>query len=507
MIDSDDAHPRGPIVVTTSSDRMYDVAIIGGGVVGAALARELSRYAVSVVLLERNAEVGFGTSKANSGIIHAGAHSPPGTAKGAHEWAGNQAWGVLHEDLGFGFTRVGELVVARSEADLATLDTLLEQGTERGVTGLEMWEPERIRAEEPNVSHDVIRALWAPTAGVINPYEAVLLLADSAAHNGVEIAVEHSVNAIESLGDGLLRVGTSAGDVLSRFVINAAGVYSDQIAALAGVGTFKINPRKGEEYLLDKRLKGIVSRIIFPCPTPVTKGILVIPTFDGTIMVGPTAEEVEDKEDVATSRAGMEEVFAAASALVPGITRSDVIAGFAGLRPISDTNDFIIGPTPVKGFINAAGIQSPGLTSAPSIASSLVEILADEGLRLVERDDWDPKLPHPVRFATASTEDQMSLAERDPAFAHLVCRCEHVTEAEIVEAIRRGARTLDGLKFRARAGMGRCQGGFCTWRCMEMLSDRLQVPFTELTKRGGDSWIVLEREGTGDRVVAMGEGS
>lgn len=480
----------------------YDVAIVGGGVVGAALARELSRYALSVVLLERNAEVGFGTSKANSGIIHAGAHAPAGTQKGAHEWVGNQAWGTLHEELGFGFKRVGELVVARDQTDLDTLDALLKQGTERGVTGLEIWEPERIRVAEPNVSHDVIRALWAPTAGVINPYEAVLLMADSAAHNGVEIAAGHSVDAIESMDDGLLRVGTNRGDVLARFVVNAAGVYSDRIAELAGVGTFKINPRKGEEYLLDKRLKGIVSSIIFPCPTPVTKGILVIPTFDGTIMVGPTAEEVDDKENLATSRAGMDEVFAAASALVPGITRSDVIASFAGLRPISDTNDFIIGPTPVKGFINAAGIQSPGLTSAPSIALTLVQILADEGLGLTERDDWDPQLPHPIRFATISTEDQIALAEKDPAFAHLVCRCEYVTEAEITEAIRRGACTLDGLKFRTRAGMGRCQGGFCTWRCMELLSDRLDIPVTDLTKRGEGSWIVTEREG--EEVVGAG---
>jgi glycerol-3-phosphate dehydrogenase len=493
------------MVTEHSQERRYDVAIVGGGVMGAALARELSRYDLSVVLLERNAEVGFGTSKANSGIIHAGAHSPPGTLKGDHEWAGNQAWGALHSDLGFGFKRVGELVVARDQTDLETLDTLFKQGTERGVTGLEFWEPERIRAEEPNVSHDVIRALWAPTAGVINPYEAVLLLADSAAHNGVEIAVEHTVEAIETTADGLLRVGTSRGDVLAQFVVNAAGVYSDRIAELAGVGTFKINARKGEEYLLDKRLKGIVSRIIFPCPTPVTKGILVIPTFDGTIMVGPTAEEVEDKENFATSRAGMDEVFSAASALVPGITVADVIAAFAGLRPVSDTNDFIIGPTSVKGFINAAGIQSPGLTSAPSIALTLVEILADEGLKLEERDDWDPELPHPVRFSTASTEDQVDLAEKDPAFAHLVCRCEHVTEAEITDAIRRGARTLDGLKFRTRAGMGRCQGGFCTWRCMELLSDRLQIPVTDLTKRGGGSWIVTERDE--DHILSIGETS
>jgi glycerol-3-phosphate dehydrogenase len=487
-----DPRPRAP----------YDVAIIGGGVVGTAVARELSRYDLSVVLLERNAEVGFGTSKANSGIIHAGAHAPEGTLKGALEWPGNQGWGVLHDDLGFGFKRVGELVVAREEEQLATLDALFAQGTARGVTGLELWEPERIRAEEPNVSHDVIRALWAPTAGVINPYEAVLLLADNAAHNGVEIATGHKVTSIDSLDDGLLRVGTNLRDIVTRFVVNAAGVYSDDIAELAGVRTFSILPRKGEEYLLDKRLAGIVTRIIFPCPTAITKGILVIPTFDGTIMVGPTADDVDDKENLSTSSAGMDQVFEAASALVPGITKADVIASFAGLRPIADTNDFVIGPTARKGFINVGGIQSPGLTSAPAIAPMVAGILADEGLELRTRDDWEPSLPHPTRFAALSTDEQIRLAAEDPAFAHLVCRCEHVTEAEIVDAIDRGAHTLDGLKFRTRAGMGRCQGGFCTWRCMELLSSRRHIPMTELTKRGPGSWLVIER---GDAAPAVGE--
>lgn len=472
----------------------YDVIIIGGGIVGTALARELSRYTASVVLLERKAEVGFGTSKANSGIIHAGAHAPTGTMKGSLEWAGNQAWGPLHDDLGFGFKRVGELIVARDESQLATLDHLVAQGRERGVTGLELWEPDRIRREEPHVSHDVIRALWAPTAGVVNPYEAVQLLAESAATNGVEIAVDHEVTGIADAEDGLLSVRTTRRDVVGRFVVNAAGVYSDVIAELAGVRTFTILPRKGEEYLLDKRLAGIVTRIIFPCPTPVTKGILVIPTFDGTIMVGPTAEGVDDREDVSTSAAGMQKIFAAASALVPGIGEGDVIAAFAGLRPVADTEDFVIGPTARRGFINAAGIQSPGLTSAPAIAPLVVEMLADEGLRLHERDDWQPTLPAPVHFADLSTDAQIRLAAQDPAFAHLVCRCEHVTEAEILRAIDRGARTLDGVKFRTRAGMGRCQGGFCTWRCMALLAARRGVPIHEVTKRGGDSWLVIERD-------------
>lgn len=471
-----------------------DVIVIGGGVVGCAIARALSRYELDVVLLERGREVGFGTSKANSGIIHAGAHAKETERKGPLEWAGNQLWGPLQEDLGFGMKRVGELVVAQEDYQLETLDELKAQGEHRGVPGLELWDAARIRAAEPNISEGIIAALWAPTAAVVNPYEATLLMAESAVHNGVRIETSRTVTALSREEDGW-EVATAEGATYhARFLVNAAGLYSDRIAALAGVGDFTINPRKGEEYLLDKRLSGIVERIIFPCPTPTTKGILVIPTVDGTIMVGPTAEDVDDKEDVTTSEAGADKIFRSVQNLVPGISRKDVIAEFAGLRPISSTNDFIIGPTAAPGFLNAAGIQSPGLTAAPAIAELIVEALGEEGLLLVERDTYEPTLPHPVHFAERTLEEQIRLAAEDPRYAHIVCRCEHVTEAEIVDAIERGSPTIDGIKFRTRAGMGRCQGGFCSWRVMQLIAEQEGIDLTEVTKRGGDSWIVLHRE-------------
>ena len=481
-----------------ASSPVHDVVVIGGGVVGVSLARELSRYHLDVVVLEGNAEVGFGVSKANTGIIHSGIHADPATVKGSLEWPGNLAWLRLRDDLGFGFAQVGELLVALAEDELPMLDHLHGQGVRKGVPGLTRWSRDQVRTAQPNLSREVLEALWAPTAGVINPYEAVLLLADNAARNGVEVAVEQPVVAIDPPDpadpDGPLVLHTPTRTLATRFAVNAAGLHADEVAAMAGVATFTITGRKGEEYLLDKRLAGLVTSIIFPCPTPTSKGTLITPTVDGTIMVGPTAEATDDKDDTATTPEGAAEVFAAARRLVPVIDERDVIAEFAGVRAVAETEDFVLGPTTRRGFVNAAGIQSPGLTAAPAIAEHLVEVLCAEGLELHERDDWSPRAEHPVRFAVCNDEEQAELAASDPAYAHLVCRCELVTEAEVLAAIDRGARTLDGVKFRTRAGMGRCQGGSCTWPCIELLAARRGLPVTAITKRGAGSWLVCDRD-------------
>lgn len=469
----------------------YDVTIIGGGVIGCAIARELMRYRLKVILIDKECEVGFGTSKANSGIIHAGHHGDPKTLKGQLEWAGNQAWDRLADDLGFSFKRIGELMVAFDEAEVRTLLEIKAQGDAKGVPGLELWEPERIRREEPNLSDAIIAALYAPTAGVVNPYEACFALIENACANGLETSLSNPVTGITPHADGLT-VTTATRQIETRFVINAAGLFADEIAAMAGAGTFRLRARKGEEYLLDKRLKGFVTRLIFPCPTPMSKGILIIPTYDGTLMVGPTAHW-SDKYDLATTAAGGEEVFASVRRLAPGLSERDCIAEFAGLRAVADHEDFIIGPSRVKGFINVAGIQSPGLTAAPAIAELVRDILGDEGLPLIPNEAFRAKLSPPIHFAALSTAEQMALAERDPSYARITCRCELVTEGEILAAIARGAKTLDGLKFRTRAGMGRCQGGFCTWRCLELLSRQLGLPVSAITKRGSGSWIACER--------------
>lgn len=474
---------------------LYDVLIIGGGIVGCAIARELTRYQLHVALCERSAEVGFGTTKSNSGIIHGGHHADPQTLKGKLEWAGNQRWDRLCAELGFGFRRVGELTIAMQEAQFPVLDKLMRHGETQGIPGLEVWERERILQEEPALSPDVLAAVYAPLTGVINPYEACYGLAESALCNGLALFTNTPVTGLSTDGTHWV-VRSPNGEFTARFVINAAGLYSDTVAELAGVRTFTIHPRKGEEYLLDKRLAGLVKRVIFPCPTPVSKGILVIPTYDGTIMVGPTAHDTLDKEELTTSAAGSAEVFAAAQRSVPGVSERDVIAQFAGLRSPADGDDFIIGPTAQRGFINVAGIQSPGLTAAPAIAELVCDILRDEGLELHARPDFVPGLPLPIHFHALSTEEQMALVARDPRYRRIACRCEFVTEGEVLDAIARGACTLDGVKFRTRAGMGRCQGGFCTSRVLELLAHAQGAPLSAVTKRGPGTWLVRERECT-----------
>jgi glycerol-3-phosphate dehydrogenase len=472
---------------------MNDVTIIGGGVIGCAIARELTRFRLDVNLLEAQSEVGFGTSKSNSGIIHGGHHAEPGTLKAELAWAGNQRWVGLAQELGFGFRRTGDLMVAFDDADVETLERVEQQGNDRGIPGIEMWGIDRIQLEEPNVSSDAVAALHGPTAGVVNPYEACFALIECAVANGLDLVVNAPVSAITRDGDSF-EIIAGGRRFRSRMVVNAAGVHAETIARMVGLTEPAIRGRKGEEYLLDKRLAGIVSRIIFPCPSANTKGILVIPTFDGTIMVGPTAEAVEDLEDVTTTATGSSATFDLARRLVPGISERDCIAEFAGVRAVAAGNDFVIGPTAVAGFVNVAGIQSPGLTAAPAIAEMVVEILGTQGLDLSPRTDFQGTMPRPVHAASLSIKELTELAADDREYARIACRCEFVTEAEIRDAIGRGARTLDGLKFRTRAGMGRCQGGFCTPRSMEMLAELLDVPLVDITKRGGGSWIVRGRD-------------
>jgi len=473
----------------------YDVLIIGAGVVGACIARELCRYHLRVAVVEKEVDVSFGTSKANSGIIHAGFHAPPGTLKARLVVEGNRQFDRLSEELEFPFERRGELVVAFTEEEIRMLQNLFLDGKKNSVSYMELLGRERTLELEPNLSPDVLGSLYAPTAGIIGPYEYCFALFENAVANGLSLFLSQRVERITRTGRQGFRVESDAGLSLeSRFIVNSAGIYADEIASCVGLTDFKIIPRKGEEYLLDRRVGNLVSRVIFPVPTEHSKGMLVIPTVDGPVMVGPTDEPVESRDDFNTTREGLNRIFKHAQKMVPAIRSSDVITAFGGLRPIATGNDFIIGTTGVPGFINAAGIQSPGLTASPAIGEMVKDILLQEGLKLEVKADFKAKRKGFCRIRELIEQrdyekvQEITLENRD--YSKLVCRCENITEAEVVAAIQRGHTTLDSLKFATRVGTGRCQGGFCTYRVMKILNRETGVPFEKISKKGPGSEIV-----------------
>ena len=467
----------------------YDIAVIGGGIVGNAIARELSRYELKTILIEKETEVSFGTSKANSGIIHSGIHDDPNTLKGKLCVEGNKLWEELSKELRIPFEKVGEILVARSRDDIPVLRKMLDAAREVNIPA-EIVEGRQLRELEPNLSTNINTGLLAPSAGVIPPYEMTYALYENAMQNGVEFLLDSKVTAIARKEKSFLITAGSA-EIEADYVINAAGVWADVIAKMVGADNFRILPRKGEEYLLDKRLDNINNHIIFPTPVANSKGILIIKTIEGSTMIGPTAEDVSDREDTSTSEEGMKKILDFVRTMIPDIPKKDIIASFAGIRPVSDTNDFIIEESSIAPrFINAAGIQSPGLTAAPAIALMVISILNKSGLQLNEKSDFK-KYDRPHRRLTLlKNEDKELLIKLNKGYGNVICRCETVSEAEVVAAIKNGARTLDGVKLRTRAGMGRCQAGFCIHHVMRILSRELGVPEEDLTKRGGGSIVV-----------------
>lgn len=498
------------------NDNMIDFLIIGGGIVGVSIAHELSKYGVKTVLLEKEAELGFGVSKSNSGIVHTGFQSDHSTLKAKLAVRGNLLYRELARTLDFPFEEVGELVVA-FPGQRDALGTIKANGEKLGIPGLEIVESDWIRENEPNLSSDLECALLGPTAAVINPYEVVYAMAESASANGVGLLCEQRVTSIEH-GDDYWLVKTDDNQYETRHVINAAGLFADEIAKLAGIKVPQIIARKGEEFLIDKHSGHIATRVIFPVPSKVSKGILVIPTVDGNTMIGPTAYEIDDKEDLTTSHDGKEEVLSKVSALVPTIHDEQIIASFAGLRPATREGDFYI-KEDQPGFINVVGIQSPGLTAAPAIAEYVVKSLISDlfvdkdklhscpdkgngekqaakenhssyrakGLELTE-EGARQAIP---RLRELNEEQRNELIKRDPEYGEIICRCEMVSKGEIKEAVRRGARTLDGIKFRTRSQMGRCHGTFCTMKIIDVMAKELGVKPEAITKRGKGSELLI----------------
>jgi glycerol-3-phosphate dehydrogenase len=473
------------------SDPLYDVAIVGAGVSGASIARLLSRYTLRVALLERCVDVSFGVSKANSGIIHAGFHHAPSSLKARLEVAGNRAFDALQAELGFPFRRSGIVVAAFSIEEMKVVERLYEQGVANGVSDIEIVGRDRVLALEPTLNRDVVGGLYAPSGGIIEPYRFVFALVESAVANGVELFTGWKVDSARREADAW-RIASAAGEVIrARWVVNAAGLYTDAVSAMFDAEKFTIVPRKGEEFLLERGAAGQPSRVIFPVPTRVSKGVLVIPTVEGTVMLGPTAEEVHEKEDTSTTPENLERVFDLASRMVPRISKRDIITAFSGLRPTLPGDDFFITLSrEAPSFVQVAGIQSPGLTASPAIAEHVKDILKEAGLRLVEKPSWRPGIPHMERTRDHAAWELDPLVRKDPAYAHIVCRCEGVSEAEVVEAIRKGHTTLDGIKYYTRAGMGRCQGGFCTYRIMQLIHREAGIALEQITKHGPGSEIV-----------------
>lgn len=469
--------------------KKYDIAIIGAGVSGTAIARELSRYQTKICVLEREEDVCCGTSKANSAIIHAGYDAEPGSLKAKLNLRGNQMMDQLAKDLDFPFRRNGSLVLCLDEKDLPNLQKLYERGITNGVKGLQILNKEEVRAMETNISDQVIAALYAPTGGIVCPFHMTIAFAENACANGTVFHFNTEVKNI-TRRQNIWEIETTKGTFEAGCIINAAGVYADKLHNMVSQKKIHITPRKGEYCLLDKTAGTYVSHTVFTLPGKLGKGVLVTPTVHGNLLIGPTAADIEDKEGVNTTREGLDEVLQKSAASVKNIPARQVITSFAGLRAHEDGDDFIIGETE-KDFIDCAGIESPGLSSAPAIGEMVAELLKEK-YNLKEKEDFISTRKGITDPSKLFLEERNALIHREPAYGNIICRCEMVTEGEIIDAIRRplGAKSLDGVKRRTRAGMGRCQSGFCSPRVMEILARELDIPVEGITKSGGNSRII-----------------
>lgn len=472
---------------------MYDVAIIGAGVIGCAIARELSRYEAGICVIEKCADVCEGTSKANSAIVHAGYDAPEGSLKALMNVKGNEKMEKLCRELDVPFHRNGSLVICMQKNRLSELEKLYNRGIANGVKGLRILNREEALGLEPGLSEEVEGALYAPSSGIVCPFELTIALAENAVVNGVEFRLNTEVTDIVGNEDRY-KIETNNGEIQARMVVNAAGVYADKFHNMVSGRKIKITPRRGEYCLLDSDVKELVRHTIFPLPEKNGKGILITPTVHGNILLGPTAVDIEEKEGTNTTQKGLEAVLCNSRKYVKNLPLQKVITSFAGLRACEEGHEFLLGEVEDSpGFFDAAGIESPGLSSAPAIGELMAQMLWRRG-------GWNCKGEFAAerkgirRFLDLELSEQQKLIQNNPAYGNIVCRCEKITEGEILEAIRRplGAVTLDGIKRRTRAGMGRCQAGFCSPRVMEILASELRVGMKEITKCGGNSQMVTD---------------
>ncbi len=473
---------------------MYDIIIIGAGVIGCAVARELSKYQASILVIEKNEDVCTGTSKANSAIIHSGYDAESGTLKARFNVEGNRMMDDVSAALDVPFKRIGSLTVCTDEDQIPLLEKLRERGERNGVEGLRILRRDALLDLEPHIGDEVVAALWAPTAGIVCPFKLTVAYAENAAVNGADFRFDTEVKSVFA-ENGVWRVETEHETFTANAVVNAAGVYSDVIHNMVSERKLHITPRRGEYLLLDRAAGGYIRHTIFQLPTERGKGVLVTPTVHGNTILGPTAVDTDDREYTATTAAGIAEISSKAAVSVRDLPLRQVITSFAGLRAHEDGGEFILGePDDAPGFFDCTGIESPGLSAAPAIGVYLADLIRDR-LHLSENPSFNPTRRDILDPKTLSIPERNALIAREPAYGTIICRCEGVTEGEILDAIRRpvGARSLDGVKRRTRAGMGRCQAGFCSPRVMELLRRELKLDLTAVTKCGGSSTIVNTR--------------
>lgn len=474
---------------------MYDIAIVGAGVTGAMTARELSKYNLKIALLEKCNDVAMGSTKANSGIVHAGFDAAEGSLMAKMNVKGCAMMKETCEKLHVPYKNNGSLVVAFSEEEKEHLKKLYERGVANGVPDMKILSKEELLEMEPNLNPDSFGALYAPTAGIVCPYELTIAATECAVGNGVEFIRNCEVKAVETDSEKIT-LDTTQGKIEAKYIINAAGVFADDLARMAGDDTIHITARRGEYFLLDKSVGNTVNHTIFQCPSKMGKGILVAQTVDGNLLMGPTAEDIDDKSNVATSNNGLNDVKKFAAKSVPTINARNAITSFTGLRAHADAHEFIIGVSEKNArLINAAGIESPGLSSAPAIAEYIGDIVKSIFTDVTEKSDYDDGREAPVRFRHMSDEERAELIKKNSAYGRIICRCETITEGEIIDAIKApaGARDVDGVKRRTRAGMGRCQGGFCGSKVVEILARELGCEINDITKFGGNSNILFDK--------------
>ena len=471
---------------------MQDILIVGAGVIGGSIARELSKYNLNVTVIDKETDVANGATKANSAIIHGGYDARVGTLMAKYNALGNQMFDKLSKEVDFPFRRIGSLVVANNSEERKEIEKLLERGRQNKISGIKIIEKDELEKKEPNINKDAVAALFSPTAGIVGPWEMTIALMENAVDNGVKLDLNTKVLDIKKIQGGY-RVITNQKDYETRCVINASGIYADKIHQMVAEKTFKIIPRRGQYFVLDKTQKKLVNHIIFQCPTKLGKGVLVTPTVHGNVLAGPDAEDINNRENLATTSNSMNFVRKYALKSIEELNFKESIRNYAGLRAEPSTDDFIIEEVEgAKGFIDVAGIKSPGLSSAPAIAVDVVEMAKKILGDIKINNEFTPNRKKHYDFISETDEKKAELIKKDSRYGNIICRCENITEGEIVDSIHRnvGATTVDGVKKRCRPGMGRCQGGFCGPKIQEILARELGEKMEEIVLNKKKSYIL-----------------